>query len=61
MSRVRRRPWLQRAQSGAAFLLEPTSAADVLRVARAGELMPQKSTYFSPKPATGILFAPGEW
>ncbi len=48
-------------ESGAAFLLEPTSAADVLRVARAGELMPQKSTYFSPKPATGILFAPGEW
>ena len=43
------------------FLLDPTSAADVVRVARAGELMPQKSTYFSPKPATGLLFAPGEW
>ncbi|MET1232362.1 MAG: DUF1015 domain-containing protein [Candidatus Limnocylindrales bacterium] len=46
---------------GAAFLVDPTSAVDVLRVARAGELMPQKSTYFSPKPATGLLFAPGEW
>ena len=46
---------------GSAFLLDPTPAADVVRVARAGELMPQKSTYFSPKPATGLLFAPGEW
>ena len=46
---------------GSAFLLDPTRAADVVRVARAGELMPQKSTYFSPKPATGLLFAPGEW
>lgn len=44
-----------------AFLLDPVSPADVLRVARAGDLMPQKSTYFSPKPATGLLFAPGEW
>jgi uncharacterized protein (DUF1015 family) len=48
-------------RGGAAYLLDPTSADDVLRVARAGELMPQKSTYFSPKPATGLLFAPGEW
>ena len=34
-------------------------AADVVRVARAGELMPQKSTYFSPKPATGLLVRAG--
>ena len=47
--------------SRSAFLLDPTRADDVVRVARAGELMPQKSTYFSPKPATGLLFAPGEW
>ena len=47
--------------SASTFLLDATSAADVVRVARAGELMPQKSTYFSPKPATGLLFAPGEW
>jgi uncharacterized protein (DUF1015 family) len=47
--------------SGSAFLLDATPAAEVVRVARAGELMPQKSTYFSPKPATGLLFAPGEW
>lgn len=47
--------------SGTAFLLDPTRATDVVRVAQAGELMPQKSTYFSPKPVTGLLFAPGEW
>ena len=47
--------------SGTAFLLDPTPAAEVVRVAQAGELMPQKSTYFSPKPVTGLLFAPGEW
>jgi uncharacterized protein (DUF1015 family) len=48
-------------QSGTAFLLDSTPATDVVRVAQAGELMPQKSTYFSPKPVTGLLFAPGEW
>ena len=48
-------------QAGTAYLLDATKAEDVLRVARAGELMLQKSTYFSPKPATGLLFAPGEW
>jgi uncharacterized protein (DUF1015 family) len=46
---------------GSAFLLDPIPADEVVRVARAGELMPQKSTYFSPKPVTGLLFAPGEW
>lgn len=52
---------VDRGEGDAAYLLEPTDAADVVRVARAGELMPQKSTYFYPKPATGLLFSPGEW
>ncbi len=52
---------MDRGEGDAAYLLEPTDAADVVRVARAGELMPQKSTYFYPKPATGLLFSPGEW
>src|SRR5207244_12636292 len=34
----------------AAFLLRPPAVADVLAVARAGSVMPQKSTYFHPKP-----------
>lgn len=45
----------------AAFLLDPISAATVRQVAEAGELMPQKSTYFWPKAPTGLLFSPGEW
>jgi uncharacterized protein (DUF1015 family) len=49
------------AQAGAAFLLESIGAEDVARVAAGGEVMPQKSTYFYPKPATGLLFSPAEW
>lgn len=45
----------------AAFLLEPTPVASVLAVARAGEVMPQKSTYFYPKALTGLVFNPLEW
>jgi len=42
----------------AAFLLRPPAVADVLAVARAGSVMPQKSTYFHPKPLSGIVFNP---
>ncbi len=45
----------------AAFLLEPTPVASILAVARDGEVMPQKSTYFYPKALTGLLFNPHEW
>ncbi len=40
----------------AAFLLNPTPPADVLAVARGGNVMPQKSTYFYPKLLTGLTF-----
>jgi uncharacterized protein (DUF1015 family) len=40
----------------AAFLLNPTPPADVLAVARGGNVMPQKSTYFHPKLLTGLTF-----
>jgi len=33
----------------------------VTRVAAAGEVMPQKSTYFDPKAPTGLLFGPLDW
>jgi uncharacterized protein (DUF1015 family) len=49
------------AGAGAAFLLEPIVAADLTAIAAGGEVMPQKSTYFYPKPATGLLFSPAEW
>ncbi|HUG47962.1 MAG TPA: DUF1015 domain-containing protein [Candidatus Limnocylindria bacterium] len=41
---------------GAAFLLPATPVRAVLEVAAAGEQMPHKSTYFEPKPATGLVF-----
>ncbi|MBI3013016.1 MAG: DUF1015 family protein [Elusimicrobia bacterium] len=39
-----------------AILVPPTSTQELYRVVSAGELMPQKSTYFYPKLITGILF-----
>jgi uncharacterized protein (DUF1015 family) len=42
----------------AAFLLPSTPVSTVLEIAAAGEVMPQKSTYFEPKAATGLLFNP---
>ncbi len=38
----------------ALFLMNATPVADVRRVAEAGEVMPQKSTFFYPKIATGL-------
>jgi uncharacterized protein (DUF1015 family) len=45
----------------AAFLLEPTPIASIAAVARGGEVMPQKSTYFYPKALSGLLVNPLEW
>jgi uncharacterized protein (DUF1015 family) len=45
----------------AAFLLEATPVADIAAVARDGDVMPQKSTYFYPKPVTGFVLNPLEW
>jgi uncharacterized protein (DUF1015 family) len=44
-----------------AFLLEPTPVPSILRVAEQGDVMPQKSTYFYPKPLTGLVINPHEW
>ena len=43
------------------FLLDPMPASAISNVAEAGEVMPQKSTYFNPKAPTGLLFSPLEW
>jgi uncharacterized protein (DUF1015 family) len=45
----------------AAFLLEPTPVASIAAVAAEGDVMPQKSTYFFPKPLTGLVINPHEW
>lgn len=38
-----------------AFILNPTRISDITAVARAKKRMPQKSTYFYPKPLTGLV------
>ncbi len=42
----------------AAFFLRPTPVAQVRAIAAAGATMPPKSTFFSPKVPTGLLFNP---
>jgi uncharacterized protein (DUF1015 family) len=45
----------------AAFLLEGTPVASIAAVAQAGDVMPQKSTYFYPKALSGLVINPHEW
>jgi uncharacterized protein (DUF1015 family) len=45
----------------AAFLLEGTPVDEIVAVAHDGDVMPQKSTYFYPKPLTGFVLNPLEW
>jgi uncharacterized protein (DUF1015 family) len=45
-------------EAAAAFLLEPVTVEQVARFAHAGEVMPQKSTFFYPKLTSGLLFFP---
>ena len=49
---------VDRGAAEAAFLLRPTRIEDVFAVARRGDVMPQKSTYFFPKLTSGLLFYP---
>ena len=54
---------VERASEGdvqAAFLVRPTRIDQLAAVARAGDVMPQKSTYFYPKLLTGMVFNPLE-
>ena len=43
-----------RAQAG--VLLRPATVAQIVEIAHGGERMPPKTTFFSPKPRTGIVF-----
>jgi uncharacterized protein (DUF1015 family) len=49
---------VDRGDAEAAFLLRPTRIEDVWDVARRGDVMPQKSTFFYPKLTSGLLFLP---
>lgn len=42
----------------AAFLVRAPTVAEVQAIARAGQTMPEKSTYFYPKLVSGLLFSP---
>jgi uncharacterized protein (DUF1015 family) len=42
-------------EADVAFFLNPTPVQSVLAVADAGDLMPEKSTYFHPKPPAGLV------
>jgi uncharacterized protein (DUF1015 family) len=45
-----------RGEAKAAILVRPTRLEELTAVAAAGDVMPQKSTYFYPKLLTGIVF-----
>jgi uncharacterized protein (DUF1015 family) len=46
---------VRQGRASAAFFLNPTPVQSVLAVADAGDLMPEKSTYFYPKPPAGLV------
>lgn len=48
--------WVDSGAGVAAFFLDAPDLAAVLRVAREGKTMPQKTTYFFPKPPSGMVF-----
>jgi uncharacterized protein (DUF1015 family) len=51
---------VERGDADAAWLLEGTPVASIEAVAREGDVMPQKSTYFYPKALTGLVINPLE-
>lgn len=41
--------------NAALFIVNPTTLEDIHEITRLGEIMPQKSTYFYPKPLSGLI------
>jgi uncharacterized protein (DUF1015 family) len=48
--------WVDEGVGAAAFFLGPPDLRQVLKLAQEGKTLPQKSTYFHPKPPSGMLF-----
>jgi uncharacterized protein (DUF1015 family) len=48
--------WVDEGKGVAAFFLDTPDMGAVLKAARAGTTMPQKTTYFHPKPPSGMAF-----
>ena len=49
---------VRRGDAVAAYILPPTDAASIRAVIDRGDRLPQKSTYFWPKPRTGMVIQP---
>ena len=47
---------VEKGAADAAVLLRPVTVAQIRAAAFAGVRMPQKTTFFSPKPRTGMVF-----
>ena len=48
--------WVDDGVGAAAFFLGPPDLRQVLKLAQEGKTLPQKSTYFHPKPPSGMVF-----
>jgi uncharacterized protein (DUF1015 family) len=48
--------WVDEGTGVAAFFLDTPDLRQVLRLAREGKTLPQKTTYFHPKPPSGMVF-----
>jgi uncharacterized protein (DUF1015 family) len=48
--------WVDEGVGVAAFFLDAPDVRQVLRLAREGKTLPQKTTYFHPKPPSGMVF-----
>jgi uncharacterized protein (DUF1015 family) len=48
--------WVDEGVGSAAFLLDAPDLKQVLKLAQEGKTLPQKSTYFHPKPPSGMVF-----
>lgn len=48
--------WVDSGAGVAAFFVDAPDLAAVLKIAREGNTMPQKTTYFHPKPPSGMVF-----
>ena len=49
---------VEHGDADAAVLMRPATVAQIQAIAHGGERMPPKTTFFAPKPATGIVFRP---
>jgi uncharacterized protein (DUF1015 family) len=47
---------VEKGAADAAVLLRPVTVAQIRAAAFAGARMPEKTTFFSPKPRTGMVF-----